>query len=86
LGDVALELQKCGIEVDVLSDGLRICGSTPVGAEVDTHHDHRMAMAFSVLSVVANGMQIRDSEVISKSWPGFFEDMASILGPTSMDN
>jgi 3-phosphoshikimate 1-carboxyvinyltransferase len=86
LGDVALELEKCGIEVEVLADGLRIVGGTPVGAVIDTHHDHRLAMAFSVLSVVADGMLIQDSGVISKSWPNFFEDMSSILGASAPEN
>ena len=86
LGDVALELKKCGIEVEVLADGLRIVGGTPVGAVIDTHHDHRLAMAFSVLSVVADGMLIQDSGVISKSWPNFFEDMSSILGASAPEN
>jgi len=86
LGDVALELEKCGIEVEVLADGLRIVGGTPLGAVIDTHHDHRLAMAFSVLSVVADGMLIEDSGVISKSWPNFFEDMSSILGASAPEN
>jgi 3-phosphoshikimate 1-carboxyvinyltransferase len=86
LGDVALELKKCGIEVEVLADGLRIVGGTPVGAVIDTHHDHRLAMAFSVLSVVADGMLIQNSGVISKSWPNFFEDMSAILGASAPEN
>jgi 3-phosphoshikimate 1-carboxyvinyltransferase len=86
LGDVALELKKCGIEVEVLADGLRIVGGIPVGAVIDTHHDHRLAMAFGVLSVVADGMLIQDSDVISKSWPNFFEDMSSILGASAPEN
>ncbi len=86
LGDVALELGRCGIQVEVLADGLRIVGGRPIGAKVLTHHDHRLAMAFSVLSVIADGMIVCDAEVVSKSWPNFYEDMASILGSMSTDN
>ena len=86
LGDVALELTKCGIDVEVLPDGLRIIGGTPRGAVIDTHHDHRVAMAFSVLSVVADGMVIQNADVVSKSWPKFYADMSSILGPMAQEN
>ena len=86
LGDVALELTKCGIDVEVLPDGLRIVGGTPRGAVIDTHHDHRVAMAFSVLSVVADGMVIQNADVVSKSWPKFYADMSSILGPMAQEN
>ena len=86
LGDVAKELTKCGIEVEVLPDGLRIVGGTPKGSQIDTHHDHRVAMSFSALSVVADGFLIQDADVVSKSWPRFYADMSSILGPMAPEN
>ena len=42
---------------------------------IDTHDDHRIAMAFAPLSVFVPGMVIRDVEVVEKSYPGFWDDL-----------
>jgi len=52
----------------------------------DSHHDHRMAMALSLVSLCAAGVEIADPEVVTKSWPSFFVDMTSILGANEMGN
>lgn len=44
---------------------------------IDTHNDHRMAMAFAPLSAFIPGIIIRDAEVVEKSYPGFWDDMRS---------
>jgi 3-phosphoshikimate 1-carboxyvinyltransferase len=80
LGDVAQELGKFGILTDVLEDGLRIHGARDLrGAEVDTHHDHRLAMAFALLGLRVDRVVIRDSDVVTKSWPTYWEDMSSVF-------
>ena len=84
LGDLAHELQKIGAEIEVQEDGLLIQplhSSRP--AVLDTHHDHRLAMAFSLLSLAVPGVEISDPGVVSKSWPSYFVDMAPILGAMS---
>ena len=87
LGDLAKELNRAGAKVIVEEDGLRIVGPcTWTTVVFDTHHDHRMAMALSLLSLCTSGVQIADPEVVTKSWPTFFEDMAPILGATEMGN
>lgn len=86
LGDLAKELSSCGISIEVLPDGLRIVGSDVVASTVLTHHDHRLAMAFGVLSLVANGLVIEESDVVTKSWPDYFTDMRLILGPVQVGN
>ena len=88
LGDLAAELNNAGATVRVDDDGLTIDGggklhpSRPFG----THHDHRLAMAFSLLAVGGMPVEIADSEVVSKSWPTFFADMAGVLGPVTVLN
>ncbi|CAB4665436.1 unannotated protein [freshwater metagenome] len=87
LGDLANELNRAGGNVTVEQDGLRIvgpCSWTPVVLE--TYHDHRMAMALSLLSLRASGMKIADPGVVTKSWPEYFTDMASILGAVETGN
>ncbi len=45
---------------------------------IDTYHDHRMAMAFSMLSMVFNEVEIKDEKVVSKSYPNFWNDMRAL--------
>lgn len=81
LGDLAAELHKCGADVLVNDDGLIISGASQLrSAEFDTHHDHRLAMALALVSLSSHTASINDSEVVSKSWPTYFEDMKPILG------
>jgi 3-phosphoshikimate 1-carboxyvinyltransferase len=79
LGDLATELVRTGAAVAVTDDGLRI---TPVdvlrGAALNTHHDHRLAMAFGLLGLVVDGVEIIDPDVVSKSWPGYWEMLAGL--------
>jgi 3-phosphoshikimate 1-carboxyvinyltransferase len=87
LGDLAKELNRAGANVTVEHDGLRIVGPcTWTSVVFDTHHDHRMAMALSLLSLCSAGMEVADPEVVTKSWPTFFADMTPILGAHEMGN
>jgi 3-phosphoshikimate 1-carboxyvinyltransferase len=79
LGDLAAELRKTGALVSVEPDGLLIEPTDLLhGAQLDTHHDHRLAMAFGLLGLVVDGIEIRDPAVVSKSWPSFWDELASI--------
>ena len=81
LGDLAHEMRQCGANVEVTDDGLVIRGhSHIVTSTVDTHHDHRLAMALSLYSLVNNEVIVKDPDVVSKSWPSYFADMSAILG------
>ena len=79
LGDLAAELAKCGADVSVEDDGLLIRPTDLLtGARLATHHDHRLAMAFGVLGLAVDGIEIDDPTVVSKSWPSFWEALAEI--------
>jgi 3-phosphoshikimate 1-carboxyvinyltransferase len=79
LAAMAKELAKLGARVEEAADGLTIHPPARVGAaEIETYHDHRMAMSFSVVAVAAPGIVIRDPECVSKSFPGFFERLESL--------
>jgi 3-phosphoshikimate 1-carboxyvinyltransferase len=87
LGDLAHELNRAGGKVTVEKDGLRIVGPcTWSGVVFESHHDHRMAMALSLLSLCASGVGVANPEVVTKSWPNFFVDMLSILGDKETGN
>ena len=78
LGDLVGELVKCGVDATELEDGLRIEPGFVAGAAVDTHHDHRLAMAFGVMGLRLNGMRIHDPDVVSKSWPQYWTMLESL--------
>ena len=78
LGDLALELRRCGALVTDTDDGLEVEPSPQLhGARLDTHHDHRLAMAFAVLGAVIGGVDIVEPAVVSKSWPAFWSMLES---------
>lgn len=75
IGDLATEIRKFGIDVFEHEDGLDVVGGTPVAARVVPHDDHRLAMALSLLGLVAPGTTVADPTVVKKSWPSFFQTM-----------
>ena len=79
LGDLAAEMSKTGASVEVEDDGLLV---TPVaelrGARLATHHDHRLAMAFGLLGLVVDGIEVADPDVVTKSWPDFWDALDAI--------
>ena len=78
---LAGELRRLGADVRPTDDGLDIVGGralTP--AVLGTLNDHRLAMAFAVLSRRCHGLGIDDASVVAKSWPAFLTDMESLLG------
>jgi 3-phosphoshikimate 1-carboxyvinyltransferase len=75
IGDLAAEIRKFGIEVVEHDDGLDVVGGQVRAAKVDPHDDHRLAMALSLLGLVAPGTTVSCPTVVGKSWPGYFEAM-----------
>jgi 3-phosphoshikimate 1-carboxyvinyltransferase len=77
---VAENLRRMGAEVEEFPDGLRVAGQQKLrGAEIETRGDHRIAMAFTVAGLVADGPTIiRDSACVDVSFPDFFETLARV--------
>ncbi len=79
IGAVASELRKLGATVDEQPDGLVIIPPSKVlPAEIHTYDDHRMAMAFAVAGLVAEGITILDPGCVAKTYPGFWDDWAKL--------
>jgi 3-phosphoshikimate 1-carboxyvinyltransferase len=74
---VVAELQKMGAAIAARPDGFVVEGPARLhGARVDSHGDHRLAMALAVAGLVAEGKTvIRGAERIADSFPGFVEQM-----------
>ncbi|MBQ8360526.1 MAG: 3-phosphoshikimate 1-carboxyvinyltransferase [Bacteroidaceae bacterium] len=45
------------------------------GVTIDTYEDHRMAMAFAPVCIVSGGLRINHPEVVSKSYPHYWDDL-----------
>ena len=73
------ELEKLGAIISITNDSLelRFSGVINQNISIDTYNDHRMAMAFAPLGIKVP-IVINNSEVVSKSYPGFWEDFKSI--------
>ena len=73
-------LRAMGAEVKEFDDGLRVKPSVLRGAKIKTCGDHRIAMAFTVAALLAQGeSEIDDAECVRVSFPGFFEMLESIV-------
>jgi 3-phosphoshikimate 1-carboxyvinyltransferase len=70
---IAHNLRAMGAQVGELNDGLEISGPAPLhGAPVPSFGDHRIAMAFAIAGLFAEGETVvQDSECIRESYPGF---------------
>jgi 3-phosphoshikimate 1-carboxyvinyltransferase len=80
LAQMARGLRAMGAQVEELPDGLRLEGGRRLqGAEVDSAHDHRIALAFSVAALAADSpTMISGAEWADVSFPGFFDLLRSL--------
>jgi 3-phosphoshikimate 1-carboxyvinyltransferase len=77
---VATNLRRMGAQVEEREDGLRIAGGQTLhGADLDSFGDHRIAMAFAVAGLRANGETIiRGAESAAISYPAFFQALEEV--------
>ena len=77
---VAANLRLMGAQMEEREDGLRIPGGQTLhGAELDSFGDHRIAMAFAVAALRANGeTMIRGAESAAISYPAFFQALEEV--------
>lgn len=76
------ELTKLGYGVDVVEDEIFLSGSIFLNKHdhsqvvVKCYDDHRMAMSFATLAILRDDICIEEPEVVKKSYPGFWDDLA----------
>ncbi len=73
IGAVVQELSRLGVRAIEEDDGLVIYPGSPGPGLVHTYDDHRMAMSFAVLGLVASGIRIDNPGCVAKTFPTFFE-------------
>lgn len=82
IASLSAELKRMGAEIKTLEDTIIIEGVKKLhGAEMNSHRDHRIAMACAVAALKAEGSSvIHGAECISKSYPNFVRDLSLIGG------
>lgn len=81
IASVAQNLRTMGAVVEEREDGMRIPGGQQLrGAQVNSFGDHRIAMAFSIAALRAEGAtEITHAEAAGVSYPGFYAALESLL-------
>lgn len=76
---LASEFSKLGILVEGVGNTMQVRGGTVRGAQVESHNDHRIAMACAVAALRAEGnVAITGEACVTKSYPDFFFDLAAL--------
>jgi 3-phosphoshikimate 1-carboxyvinyltransferase len=75
---LAAELGKMGIRVNEGEDRLEIEGGRPLGAEIETYDDHRMAMSFAIAGLAVPGIKIKRERCVDKSFPEFWKTLQKL--------
>lgn len=81
LAAIATNLRAMGAQVSETEDGLEIMGGAPLhGARLQSYGDHRIAMAFAIAGLFAEGETIiEDTACVATSYPGFYEVLEKIM-------
>jgi 3-phosphoshikimate 1-carboxyvinyltransferase len=87
VGNVVTELRRCGAVAIEEEDGIVIEPSAPAlhGARVRTYGDHRMAMAFALIGLRVDGIEIDDPSCVAKTFPRFWEALDRLRLPRVPD-
>lgn len=83
LEGLADELRRLGADVRIAGDGMHIHPAPLHGALLDTHDDHRLAMAFALIGLRVPGVRIENPDCVRKSFPGFWGEFAKMTGSGS---
>ena len=86
IATIVAGLRALGARIESLPDGFIIEGPTPLGgAAVDSHGDHRLAMALAVAGLIATGETfVQDAGCIADSFPGFEATLAHLRGESGL--
>lgn len=80
ISTVSAELARLGARVEERADSLLVHpGWTGEPATVETHNDHRIAMAFAIAGLARGNVTISNEQVVSKSYPRFWKTLDEVL-------
>ena len=73
------ELKRLGARVEMTEEDLTITPPRAITpATIETYDDHRMVMSFALAGLAAEGIVIQNADCVSKSFPDFFETLATL--------
>ena len=75
---LAAELKRMGAKVEEFDDGLEVHPSKLNAAAIKTYDDHRIAMSFAIVGLRLAGLIIENPSCTSKTYPGFFTQLAAL--------
>lgn len=86
IGAVVTELRRLGVDAEEEADGFVVRPGTPTAGLVETYDDHRIAMAFTMLGLVAPGIEIGDPQCVAKTFPEYFDtvDLLRVRGDADL--
>ena len=80
VGNVVAELRRARIDAVEERDGYLVRPGRVYPVTIDSHGDHRMAMAFALLGLRAEGIRIADPTCVAKTFPGFWAMLEELRG------
>ena len=84
------EFSKLGIRIDLEEDIMLIYGKSHIkllNQTLNSHHDHRIAMACAVAALKADGQtEIEEADAINKSYPDFYDDLKKLGADVSLSS
>ncbi len=84
IATVTSELRRLGVTVEERADSMRIePGWSSDPAVIETHKDHRIAMAFAIAGLARGNVTIADEGVVSKSYPRFWRALDEVVAATA---
>jgi len=84
LATVTEELKRLGAQVEERGDSLRVQpGWRNDATVVETHDDHRIAMAFAIAGLARGNVTIADEQVVSKSYPRFWRTLDEVVAASA---
>jgi 3-phosphoshikimate 1-carboxyvinyltransferase len=73
------EFRKMGISIVIEGDEMYVTGGRAKACNVDSHNDHRIAMAAAIMNLFCEGnIEIENKEAINKSYPSFFDELSKL--------
>jgi 3-phosphoshikimate 1-carboxyvinyltransferase len=78
-------LERMGVIVIEENDKLTITGSDIKGSVIDSHDDHRIAMAFSILGSIVGETTIENAKCVSKTFPNYWDVFQNIGGKVKLN-
>jgi 3-phosphoshikimate 1-carboxyvinyltransferase len=78
------EFAKANIRITLRDDEMKIYPAHVRPAIINSHNDHRIAMAAAILGVAGARMTIKGAECVNKSFPEFFQVLQSVQGKVNL--